>query len=96
MTTDNKNRVSRRSFLIAASASLAASAFPFHAAWATEPVRWKGTALGAEGIIELHHSNPAEANYVLQKCQQEIERLEDLFSLYRPHSEVVAENRTSC
>ncbi|WP_293962067.1 FAD:protein FMN transferase [Sneathiella sp.] len=94
MITDNENRVSRRSFLIAASASLAASAFPFHAARATEPVRWKGAALGAEGIIELHHTNLVEANYVLQKCQQEIERLEDLFSLYRPHSALSRLNKS--
>ncbi|GLQ05174.1 FAD:protein FMN transferase [Sneathiella chinensis] len=81
-------KASRRSFLIMASASCAAAALPFSGAMAKEPIRWTGAALGAEGMIELHHPDPVKARSVLALCEQEIERLENLFSLYRPHSSV--------
>lgn len=85
-----KQLPSRRSFLITASAACVASVLPFGSLQATEgtfpPVRWRGSALGAQGLIELHQSDPREAHFILEKCQREIDRLEDLFSLYRPHS----------
>ncbi|WP_169566467.1 FAD:protein FMN transferase [Sneathiella limimaris] len=89
------SKASRRSFLIMASASCATSLLPFSSAAAKEQtVRWTGSALGAEGVIQLHHTDPEKARSVLLHCEQEIERLENLFSLYRPHSALSRLNET--
>ncbi len=85
----NHMRPSRRSFMIMASAfTLAGSSISKVMAAPTDPIYWRGAALGAEGIIELHHPNRQKAEAALHRCQQEIDRLEDLFSLYRPNSEI--------
>ena len=46
--------------------------------------RWRGTALGADAELVFHHSDPAEAERLLGVALGEIERLEQVFSLYRP------------
>jgi FAD:protein FMN transferase len=54
---------------------------------------WKGQALGAQTSLQLVHENRDEAVRVLASCREEIERLEDIFSLYRPTSEISRLNR---
>lgn len=49
---------------------------------------WKGQALGAETSLQIAHDNRDEALKVLAACRNEMERLEQIFSLYRPTSEV--------
>jgi thiamine biosynthesis lipoprotein len=97
MTIDPKHNTSRRSFIIKASAAYVATSFPFGAAWAQKemlkPVRWRGAALGAEAVIELHHPDPEMARIVLANCMKEIDRLEQIFSLYREDSQLVRLNR---
>lgn len=51
--------------------------------------RWKGTALGAEAEMIL----PAGALDLLPRLRAEIDRLEGVFSLYRPDSALVRLNR---
>ena len=55
--------------------------------------RWQGVALGAKTEIVLHHVNRAEAFAILHECRLEIERLENLFSLYKPDSAIAKLNR---
>ncbi len=57
------------------------------------PIRWRGVALGAETEIILHHDDGEAALQVLEDCRAEIERLENLFSLYKPQSALVELNR---
>jgi len=52
------------------------------------PVTWHGSALGAEASIQLYHEDVKWAQRHLLRCQNEIVRLENLFSLYRPQSEI--------
>lgn len=73
----------RRRFLrisAAACASLAAGAPVF-----AEPRlhQWKGVAMGAAASITLAH---AEAEAIVADCVTEIDRLENIFSLFRPDS----------
>ncbi|MEW5704290.1 MAG: FAD:protein FMN transferase [Pseudomonadota bacterium] len=56
--------------------------------------RWEGKALGAEGTILLYHPDATYARTLLDGCVREIERLESLFSLYRPDSVLCRLNRT--
>lgn len=97
MTREMKqNRFSRRSFLVMASAFACSGATLKNALAASgnlSPVLWKGAALGAQGVIELYHPDQRTAQEALWRCQQEIDRLEDLFSLYRPDSAISRLNR---
>jgi FAD:protein FMN transferase len=55
-------------------------------------VRWRGTALGSPARIVLQHPDPGTTRRVLARCAAEIERIETVFSLYRPDSELVRLN----
>ena len=54
---------------------------------------WTGTALGAQASIRLHHPEPAVARDLIERARAEIERLEQVFSLYRADSAVSVLNR---
>lgn len=58
-----------------------------------QPVSWRGYTLGAEGCFTLYTDNKAAAQRILQHCFAEILRLEKIFSLYDPHSELCELNR---
>jgi thiamine biosynthesis lipoprotein len=55
---------------------------------------WRGIALGADACLQIHHPDPAEADRLIRLCLDEVERLERVFSLYRPDSALVRLNRT--
>ena len=79
----------RRRFLtimgVAASSALLGSA-PGH-------TRWHGTALGADAEMIFAGSTPARAENAIASCLAELERLEQIFSLYRRESELTRLNR---
>lgn len=56
-------------------------------------VQWRGAALGAEARIMLYTDDPASTDELFVLCQQEITRLEKIFSLYRPDSQISRLNR---
>ena len=78
--------VSRRRFLTISAAVVAtagsARAAPLH--------QWRGVALGAEASITLAHP---EAGRIVREAIAEIDRLEDIFSLYRADSALSRLNR---
>ena len=77
--------ISRRRFI-----ALAASAACVPGAGQARS-RWSGIALGAEAQITL--TGPRDiVQPMLDRALQEIDRLEDIFSLYRPRSELVRLN----
>ena len=55
--------------------------------------RWTGVALGARAEINLVLESPEEATYLFKRIEAEIRRLEAIFSLYRPDSEISRLNR---
>ena len=55
--------------------------------------RWSGIALGARAEIVLHDPDAARARRLIARCVAEIDRLEDVFSLYRPESAISQLNR---
>ena len=57
------------------------------------PVRWQGTAMGAEASITLYHPDPAVARAVIESALAEIGRVEAVFSLFRRDSALVRLNR---
>ncbi len=54
---------------------------------------WRGTALGADARLVLVHEDRAAVHGALRLCLDEIERLENIFSLYRPYSELCRLNQ---
>lgn len=54
---------------------------------------WRGVALGADAMLQIHHPEPAIADRLIARSLAEIERLERVFSLYRPDSALVRLNR---
>ena len=55
--------------------------------------RWSGIALGAAAEIVLYDPDAARARRLIARCVEEIDRLEDVFSLYRPESAIRRLNR---
>lgn len=56
-------------------------------------VRWSGRAMGADATMLLSGVGPERAQAVFSACETEIDRLEGLFSLYRPDSTLSRLNR---
>ncbi|MEX0350840.1 MAG: FAD:protein FMN transferase [Paracoccaceae bacterium] len=79
--------LSRRRFL---TMSAACAAIP---AYAVTPAQWRGVALGANARLRLDGLSEAEAAPVIAAVEAELARLEDIFSLYRPSSELCRLNR---
>ena len=85
---------SRRRFLAIAAA---AAGLPFTAiragAESAHLHRWSGIALGAAAEIVLYDPDATRARRLIARCVEEIDRLEDVFSLYRPESAISRLNR---
>lgn len=78
----------RRRFLMIAAAAMATGT----AARAAAPYVWQGSALGARATIRLTHPQAAE---ITARAAAEIERLEQVFSLYRADTALARLNAQS-
>ena len=84
----------RRRFIAIAAAAACLPLAAVGARAGTAPLhRWSGIALGAGAEIVLHDPDAARARRLIAACVAEIDRLEDVFSLYRPESAVSRLNR---
>lgn len=90
----NSNLTRRRMIAIAATAAGSAFLTGGRTAQAGDPVRWHGSALGAQVSIEIYHPDRAEAERLVDRCIQDVRRLEQQFSLYRADSAICTLNRT--
>jgi len=87
-------KINRRRFVsISAVAAGALMIDPVRALAAPQLVRWQGAALGARAEIRLYGDNAARTRDLFRQCQQEITRLERIFSLYIPGSAINRLNR---
>jgi thiamine biosynthesis lipoprotein len=59
-----------------------------------QPFEWRGIALGADARLVLWAQDKKQAQQALDACVAEIERLEQIFSLYRTSSQITQLNRT--
>lgn len=93
--------VSRRRVLVIAGATLGAYFIPSPASDAFGKVpqdasrthRWHGQVLCAHATILLQGMDPVPAERLVRKCLVEVMRLENIFSLYLPDSELSHLNR---
>ncbi len=81
--------------LIAASAGLppAISLWDYLSRSKSPRFEWQGRALGTQASLQIHHIDQDTAADIVNSSLQELDRLERIFSLYRPDSELVALNR---
>jgi len=88
-------RVTRRRAIVIAGAAAGMALSPGLLRASSGPGlhRWRGTALGADATILLHHGDRSAADRLIGRCVAEIERLERIFSLYRRDSAVALLNR---
>ena len=82
---------SRRRFL---TISAVAAGFASTSAFAGDVQHWRGRALGANASMTLTGITPQHAQIIGQAVEQELTRLEQVFSLYRADSELSQLNRT--
>lgn len=88
--------LSRRNVIkiLGAAAALPAGVFALRAsAGAPRPVQWQGEMLGALAGMTLWHRDPEFARRTIARMRVEIDRLENVFSLYRRDSEIARLNR---
>lgn len=85
---------SRRRFIGISAAAMGLGLIPFRrtAKAEAELVTWRGLALGAVATIQIHHRDRAAAERLIARAIAEVRRLENLFSLYRDDSLLVALN----
>lgn len=89
----NFGGASRRRFITIAAATAAVAALP-GAALARVPVaNWRGIALGAGASMTLAGIAPADAVGIFRRMEAELNRLENIFSLYRAESALVQLNQ---
>ena len=86
-------RMTRRSMLIMATAC-AATAGSIPSAWSRH--EWHGTALGADGHLIFDGLDRPTADRMARLAIAEIDRLEQVFSLYRVDSQLSRLNREGC
>lgn len=86
------SRLARRRFLVlgTAAALAGAGATPDAPRLATT---WRGFALGGPARLVLLDARPERARYVLERAASEVSRLEAVFSLHNPASELARLNR---
>jgi FAD:protein FMN transferase len=89
----NANLSRRRMIVIAAAAAGSAFLAGGRLVRANVPVRWHGSALGAQVSIEIFHPDPREAERLVQLCLRDVRCLEQQFSLYRADSAICTLNR---
>jgi len=87
-------KLTRRRFISVVGAAVGVAALPRSSRAKTQMVEWRGQALGAEASIKLLATDTARATQTLEICAREIHRLETIFSLYRPDSEINRLNNT--
>lgn len=80
----------RRALVVLAAAAACPSTLR---AAGVRPFEWRGTALGADARLLLWAEDQAMARAAIDACVAEIERLEQVFSLFRPASEISRLNR---
>lgn len=81
--------VSRRRFLMISAASVLAAECGFAA-----PARvWRGRAMGAEASMAFYGLEERAARRLYRAVEREVARLERIFSLHLPHSELSSLNR---
>ncbi len=89
-------KIKRRRFLSISAAAIGVGLWHPHTSLAQQKSKmshWTGAALGAKAEIRLYGDDSGKIQDIFSKCQNEITRLEKIFSLYHTNSTVSQLNR---
>jgi thiamine biosynthesis lipoprotein len=87
-------KLTRRRFIAITAAAGGLPLLPIASARADSRLRvWSGTALGCDATLQIHHPDAATADRLIAASLAEVERLEQIMSLYRPDSALSRLNR---
>ncbi len=88
----------RRRFISISATAVAATAFFASGvsakAMPAKLYKWRGQAMGAPAQISLYATSELQAETLFKKCENEVVRLENIFSLYKPDSDISRLNAT--
>ncbi len=85
--------ITRRRALTIVAATAATAVLPIPGSSSTaRNIEWTGTALGADAKLILCSDDEARSRAAIADCLAEVERLENIFSLYRKGSEITRLN----
>lgn len=106
MSGTPNHRFTRRRFITVSGAAAGLALIPATllsssrrvlAAAADDPAQhlriWRGVALGADAMLQIHHPDAAAADRMIERCLAEVARLERVFSLYMEDSAIRRLNR---
>lgn len=85
--------LTRRRFITLTAAAVGLPIALHYAGASTQLARWEGTALGAPASIQLYHQDAQRAQGAITAALIELQRLENIFSLYQPNSALSTLNR---
>jgi FAD:protein FMN transferase len=86
--------ISRRHFLGITAAAAGLPLLPITPGLAAPQLRiWKGTALGCDAVLQIHHPDAATADRLIAASLAEVRRLERIMSIYQPESALSSLNR---
>ena len=85
-----KRTLNRRRFIGISAAAMGVTMAPsgVNRAVIQQPYRWRGVAMGADAEMTLYHDDMDVAEELTNACLFEVQRLEKIFSLYRPDSAI--------
>ena len=86
-------RITRRSFIGLSSIAAASIFLPLDLFASLKKVTWRGKSLGANSSITIYTEDEKHAKQTIQKALKEVERLENIFSLFRNDSDIVRLNK---
>ena len=87
------NGLSRRRMIAISAAAAGIALLPGCSGRRVEASTWRGQALGAEASLRIYHHDRHIAAMLVDRVVTEVQRLEGIFSLYRPDSDLVRLNR---
>ncbi len=86
-------RITRRSFIGLSSIAATFLFLPMDLFARQKKVTWRGKSLGANSSITIYTEDERYAKQTIQKALKEVERLENIFSLFKSHSDIVKLNQ---
>jgi len=85
--------ITRRDFLSLSSISISSIFFPTVLFANTKKITWKGKSLGAFSSISIYTRDEKYAKSLIPQALEEVNRLENMFSLFRNNSDIVKLNQ---
>jgi FAD:protein FMN transferase len=88
-------RLTRRRFIAISAAAGGLPLLPIAPPASAAPLLrvWSGAALGCDATLQIHHPDPRIADQLIAASLAEVERLEQIMSLYKPDSALCRLNR---